>query len=449
MSASDRNNGPKWKREVVQDHKFDFVDLDEFYDPSCRTHIGHLFVYVLAIKSFLVYVADLWSGVSLLVIGHQDNVDPAIPTEVSKWVFLSAIIISFILLFWDAIKARRIIASRDIAYAFTSVMVNRYYSIKDYQYYCLFTRISRSRKTSDDLAFFIFFTLKGWKRLLLAEAPRQIINVVTLQSLIPQWIELNQGKVTLHNTVLGHSIVQQLMTGTMLFSVIVFAISFILVLAAAVLYIPLLCHIRGNLKEYCCHKVDKRIAEILKQQARRRLERGQKGLSPQNRKKAKQLEADVLPEPTLPQLDIDNEAEINSSFIPLKHAGLREDSINSMPMSTSQYDMSIADDRTGLISHAQTQPMWSNRYEEKAAYQDYYELQRPTNNHATMAYPWTSNRSISFGESTLVNSNVASPVYEYPPSVVSSSDQGSYYVPPTPGARQHATRGYSPYLRQQ
>jgi hypothetical protein len=27
--------------------------------------------------------------------------------------------------------------------------------------------------------------------------------------------------------------------------------------AAALLYVPLLCYIQGNLKEYVCHKVDK------------------------------------------------------------------------------------------------------------------------------------------------------------------------------------------------
>jgi len=43
----------------------------------------------------------------------------------------------------------------------------------------------------------------------------------------------------------------------MLFTVIIFIGSLLLLIVAAVLYVPLLCYIRGNLKEYCCHKVDK------------------------------------------------------------------------------------------------------------------------------------------------------------------------------------------------
>lgn len=96
-----------------------------------------------------------------------------------------------------------------------------------------------------------------WKKILLAEAPRQVINVVTLKTIIPKWIKIDNGLI-LENDGLGKNTIQRIMTGTMIFSVAVFAISFILICIAAIIYIPLLCHIQGNLKEYCCHKVDKR-----------------------------------------------------------------------------------------------------------------------------------------------------------------------------------------------
>lgn len=92
---------------------------------------------------------------------------------------------------------------------------------------------------------------------MLAEAPRQVINIVTLITIIPKWIKINNGLV-LQSDGLGKDTMQRIMTGTMIFSVFIFAISFILICIAAAIYIPLLCHIQGNLKEYCCHKVDKR-----------------------------------------------------------------------------------------------------------------------------------------------------------------------------------------------
>ncbi|GAA5808139.1 hypothetical protein MFLAVUS_001522 [Mucor flavus] len=263
------SNKPKWKREIVPDHKFENVNLDAFYDSSCTTRFSYSFVFVVFLKTVCVISADLYTAVSLLVIG-QTTVTPAIPTEYSKWIFLICIMVSYLLIIWDLIKSRRILVSKDISGAFTSAIVNKYLSIKDYRYFCLFKSISSNSKGNDNYAFFILFTLKGWKRLLLAEAPRQVINIVTLQALVPQWMKIRNGQVTFHNEALGDDLMQQILTGTMAFSVVVFAISFLLVCIAAILYIPLFCHIRGNLKEYCCHKVDKRISEILRKQGQGR-----------------------------------------------------------------------------------------------------------------------------------------------------------------------------------
>ncbi|KAI8366536.1 hypothetical protein BD560DRAFT_400619 [Blakeslea trispora] len=261
---------PKWKREIVRDHKFENVNLDSFYNPSFCSRFNYLFIFLASLKSFAVYVADLWTAVSLMVIG-QTTVTPAIPTEISKWIFFACIIISFLLLLWDIYKAHKILKTDNISLSFTSVITHRYLSMKDYRYYCLFKSISdANNKGIEQYAFFIFFQLKGWKRLLLAEAPRQVINVVTLQALVPEWLRIRNGNISFNNFALGKTVVQQILTITMAFSVLVFAISFALVCIAAVLYIPLLCHIRGNLKEYCCHKVDKRIAVLLHRQGNAR-----------------------------------------------------------------------------------------------------------------------------------------------------------------------------------
>jgi hypothetical protein len=43
-----------------------------------------------------------------------------------------------------------------------------------------------------------------------------------------------------------------------LFTLGLFITTAIKLLIAAIAYIPLVCRIRGNLKEYCAHKIDKR-----------------------------------------------------------------------------------------------------------------------------------------------------------------------------------------------
>ncbi|KAI8084974.1 uncharacterized protein BX664DRAFT_338236 [Halteromyces radiatus] len=360
-NGGSEKQGPKWKREYVQDHKFDYIDMDEFYDPSCTTKIGYLSIFLVIFKSFLVYIADLWTGVSLLMVGQtSDNESAAIPPNVSKWIFLGAILISFLLLFWDIRKSRMIIASRDISWAFTSVIASRYYSVKDYKYYCLFWKINSSRKFVDGVAFFVFFTLKGWKRLLLAEAPRQVINVVTLKALIPKWIQLRNGTLQVDNTALGKTLIQQIMTGTMAFSVLMFAISFLMVCAATIVYIPLLCHIQGNLKEYCCHKVDKRIAYLLRKQAKKRVN----GLHQKNKKD--DIEMKSFPQPTLPQInDNNNNTYLSSGHGYQQQYGIDDGSrINGggRRYSGSSYS---SNDQLGLTANAQPQawtpqPYYSN-----------------------------------------------------------------------------------------
>ncbi|KAI8639721.1 hypothetical protein BD408DRAFT_420973 [Parasitella parasitica] len=383
MCGGNKNKGPKWKREVVKDHKFDFIDMNEFYDPSCPVRISYIFMFVLMLKGFLVYVADLWTAVSLLVIGNSSiNADASIPPDVAKWIFLGAILISFVLLFWDIRKARGIVESRDISYAFFSVIANRWYSANDYKYFCLFGKINRSRKQFDSIAFFVFFTLKGWKKLLLAEAPRQVINVVTLITIIPKWIQINDGLI-ISNDGLGKNNVQRIMTGTMIFSTVIFAISFFLLCTAAIIYIPVLCHIRGNLKEYCCHKVDKRIAELLRKQAKIRIEKNKKGRSYKNSSK-EDIEMESLPEPTLPKIGMSSLSSHNSyrTESPIQHyqpyhqqpsiTGSIHNNFgrpNYYPSSVSssnlasQYNRknsfsSVSSDQVGLTSNAQSQP-WS------------------------------------------------------------------------------------------
>ncbi|KAI8062862.1 hypothetical protein BC940DRAFT_341631 [Gongronella butleri] len=339
--------GPKWKREYVQDHKFDFIDMDEFYDRSCVTKLGYAFMYLVVLKSVLVYIADLYSGVSLLVVGQtmENNADVTIPPDVAKWIFLGAILVSYLLLFWDIRKARRIIESRDISWAFTSVIASRYYSIRDYRYFCLFWHINSSRKFIDSIAFFIFFTLKGWKRLLLAEAPRQVINIATLMVLIPKWIHQRNGAVTLDYTALGKTHIQQIMTGTMAFSVVVFAVSFFLVCVATVLYIPLLCHIQGNLKEYCCHKVDKRIAYLLRKQSLKRA----KGEYIKTKKE--EIEMQAFPKPTLPNLSPYSTMTSASTVMQTSYLSVNS---NSKRYSGSSYNS----DQLALTAHAQP-PSWT------------------------------------------------------------------------------------------
>lgn len=307
-----------WKREEVPDHKFDFIDVRDYRNNGWWTQTRYGLVFALVVKSFAVYIADIYTAVTLLAFNHfngniynkvQDNPDNTVPVplEYGKWVFFGCIIFSFLLLAYEAHKCRAIIRSRDISYAYTNVMANNYYSLRSFDHFCLFTQINNSTKKKDEIAFFIFFTFKGWKRLVVADGPRQVINALTLFGLV----EVNKFSTNIYDYY-GGSILTAIMLLTMIFTVLVFAISAILLLVASLMYLPLLCYIKGNLKAYCCHKIDKRITELVhikkkervaKQAAIARAEA--KGDFKHLMNKKGIIVGQKMAQPTLPNVDVD------------------------------------------------------------------------------------------------------------------------------------------------
>ncbi|KLO19834.1 vacuole protein [Schizopora paradoxa] len=316
--------GPQWKREIVPDHKFDFIDTRDFTDHGCVMRMKYLWIYVLVLKSFLVYVFDIYTAITMLTTSNWSNHIfnsckqtttsgcITIPFSIGKWLFVGCIIFSFLLLAYEARKARKIIQSRDISYAFTNIMANNYYSLRSYDHFCFFSRINNSTKKTDDFAFFVFFTFKSWKRLLLADGPRQVINGLTLYSFYLSQKD-NPGSFWDLNKYTNGSLVTAGLIFSTVFTLLIFLGSALLLLAAGICYIPLLCYIRGNLKEYCCHKVDKRISEIVKRKNKERLAKYQKDarkeaagdFSHLKNKKGEIVKG--LPQPTLPNVQLDDD----------------------------------------------------------------------------------------------------------------------------------------------
>ncbi|EGO01830.1 hypothetical protein SERLA73DRAFT_177366 [Serpula lacrymans var. lacrymans S7.3] len=323
-------SGPAWKREIVPDHKFDFIDTRDFTDNGFGMRMKYLWLYIIILKSFLVYISDIFSATTMLTTSSWSNqiFDECqtlngcfyIPFNIGKWLFVGCIIFGFLLLAYEARKSKKIIASRDISYAFTNVMANNYYSLRSYDHFCFFDHISNSTKKKDDFAFFIFFTFKSWKRLLLSDGPRQTINALTLYSIYlakrddGSWYDVSKYFA-------GNTLSTSALTVTTFFTFVIFAGSLLLLIVAGIFYIPLLCYIQGNLKEYVCHKVDKRIAEVIKRRNKERLvkaaalaKKEAMGDYSHLKNKKGELIAQPLPQPTLPNLSVDDDADDASSL---------------------------------------------------------------------------------------------------------------------------------------
>ncbi|KAF9900622.1 hypothetical protein EC991_007082 [Linnemannia zychae] len=298
--------GADWKREKVQDHKFDFINVDDFIDNSCWRQFRYMLVFVIIIRGILVYCSDIFTAVNLMTnenpnfFAKKGNIETGIPgvdlpVQVYKYLFTGCIILGLLLLLLDIRRANGIIKSRDISYAFTSQIASRYYTVRSYPHYCFFAEIDNSKKFVDNVAFFVFFTFRNWKRLLFADAPRQVINMSILYQTFQE--HLNASFFDWNESV-GGDIFKKLTIGAMLFTVTVFVFNMLSFIAAAVVYIPLVSHIQGNLKEYCCFKIDKRIDELIKKNTKERANAAAKS------KGGKDIAMDYMGQPTLPQVDL-------------------------------------------------------------------------------------------------------------------------------------------------
>lgn len=120
-----------------------------------------MWLYIIVLKDFLVYVLDIFTAITMLTSKQWSNQIfndcpntgncVAVPFEVGQWLFVGCIIFSFLLvrykvvypttvhllaplqLAYETHKSKKIVASRDISYAFTNVMANNYYSLSALQ----------------------------------------------------------------------------------------------------------------------------------------------------------------------------------------------------------------------------------------------------------------------------------------------------------------------------
>ncbi|KAG0358968.1 hypothetical protein BGZ54_010204 [Gamsiella multidivaricata] len=303
--------GAQWKREFVQDHKFDFINVDDFVDNSCWRHFTYMLVFAAIIRGILVYCSDIFTAANLLANSNENSFVPKtgvqldllgkLPFDVYKYLFSGCILLGFVLLGLEIRRARMIIVSRDISYAFTSLIASRYYTVKSYPHFCLFAQINNSKKTVDEIAFFCFFTFRNWKRLMLADAPRQVINATILyQTFRDHPVNFKENGIFDWNKVVGADeslLLKKITLGGMIFTVFMFALSLLMLISAVILYIPLVSHIQGNLKEFCCHKIDKRIDELIRKKSKSRA-------ADEAAKAGKDNGFLNLKQPTLPQVDL-------------------------------------------------------------------------------------------------------------------------------------------------
>lgn len=158
----------KWKREIVVDHKFDYIDIDEYRSSSCGVRFKYFLIYLLTFRSVFTFISDILTVTFLYMYRGNGtegsvlkNLNNDVVISIAPYVYLGCLVMSVLLFFYDCHKSYKIIKSREISFAFTNAMAFRYYSIRWYSYFCFFERITHMQKSKDQMALFVYFSLKG------------------------------------------------------------------------------------------------------------------------------------------------------------------------------------------------------------------------------------------------------------------------------------------------
>lgn len=165
---------------------FDNLDLTLYGDKDKKTIFCYIvFVWGLTALKLIMLMSDVYTCIKLLVFNTWSNeyIQPYVPFKISKWLFSVCIMISILLLFWDIVYGYQIYKKNIISLSYINVWSRNINCLKQYELYCLFDKITPSG-FKQKLIFLAFFELKNCSRLLFADTPRQVINGLTLWSVL-------------------------------------------------------------------------------------------------------------------------------------------------------------------------------------------------------------------------------------------------------------------------
>lgn len=410
------SNEQKWDY-IVSEHIFHrspftdciFQNLSDFRSTSCWSPLSYGVVYIFLVISVGVYAVDLFTAANLLFFDRwSSQVKPAIPFEISRWVFAGCIILSWILLGYRWWRAIRAIRTGVITASYLDPLAVRVQSVRTgqngrgWRRFLVFAALTKGRKGSEYVALFTYFSFEGksqkhcmlschlpcvaWLRICFAEGPRQVINALTLYSVMRADL-LPAG---VHRASDGHTPVVQFFVNVqilaqhnnqqaailfgMLYTLVIWVISAISLILAFIMYITFLWHYipsaDGSLTHFCRRKIESRLHKIVMDRVNKALAKDRKAKAKQAKEDAKAGIARVASkrQPTVPVLETDmdippplsSRADTQPEFSPFDsrpaspYSGKSNNKVNALQKEPTVPDVFGTTQRPGMPSRSTT-----------------------------------------------------------------------------------------------
>lgn len=241
-----------------------------------------------------MYGVDTFTAVNLLAFSRwAGQIKPKIPFSITRWIYAVCIIISLALLVYRWVNAIRTLRSKSIARCYLDSLAMRVHSLRPgggWKRFLVFAELTKSKKGAEYAALFTYFSFESWMNTLFADGPRQVVNAITLYSvmqmdLLPggenaekssdssatQFFE-NIKILAVNNNLRAVVLI------SMLFTLVVWVLSVIKLLIAITLYLVFLFHHiparDGTLTAYCRRKINNRVMRIVTQKVNKALAKG-------------------------------------------------------------------------------------------------------------------------------------------------------------------------------
>ncbi|RDA88075.1 hypothetical protein CP532_5314 [Ophiocordyceps camponoti-leonardi (nom. inval.)] len=275
------------------DLQWSYISLKDFKAKGCGPGFFYGWLWFSLILSIAVYTVDSFTAVNLLAFNTwSSKIQPAIPLNVSKWIFSGCIIASFVNIGFEGIRAFRVMRRGNVAECYMDSLAARWESIRPgsgqgWRRFLVFTEVTKSKKGAEYIALFTYFSFQSWIRVILCSGPRQVVNAFTLKSVYEA--KLNPTSNSVEGSITGffdkiralatEDYQQAAILSGMLFTLVIWVFSALFLLAAVLFYVFFLFHwiprADGGLTGYCVRKVNQRLTRIVTTKVNRALAKGQ------------------------------------------------------------------------------------------------------------------------------------------------------------------------------
>lgn len=362
------------QREISKyklDHStFDLIDVDRFHNTNWSTVFGYMWVWILVFLSWILMGIDIYTCLNILVF-HRWSTDDYKPYaySVAKWIFTGCIIFQFVLIVYHWIWAIHTYRTKNIALVYVNFIAKTWYSIRSYNYYCLFHKIERDN-FFEWACFLTYNELDNALQVLVADTPRQVINILTLRYYATDGSESNDIIANIRE-IATTNITLSVILSFMCVSVIIWSIFFFRFCLGMLFYLPVYAKLRKrgykSLKKYCCDSVSNSVRQLVLKHHKPKNELLEKGILDSNEIKMNPLLNNSSTATSLnKKIDDDFAYRAADSF--RKPTSLRNDSYSMQDLKNPFIDGNKVSSKDSLMSDSEetkvTKPHRSlNRYE--------------------------------------------------------------------------------------